>query len=295
LKITGYWKTTFDVTVLLLKNKRIFLLLGLGYAVFWILVVGIGSQASYLALVDGIRESGENVVGSFGAGIALFASVAASGLTATLSAEQQVYSAIVVLLIWLTTVWLLRQIMAGHKVRLRDGLYNAGAPIVPMFLLALVLLVQLTPIGIAIIGYGAAANTGLLQGGVEAMLFWIAAGLLTILSLYWITSTFFAMIIVTLQGTYPLQALRTAGEMVAGRRSALLMRLLWICIITAVSWLVILLPTILLTEWLTSFWGWVESVPIVPAVLVLLSTVSLIWSCAYIYVLYRKVIENDAA
>lgn len=295
LVLPGYWRLTGHVSALLFRYKKTFLLLGLLYAVFWIIIVGFGSQANYLSLVDGIRESGIEEVGHFGAGISLFASVAASGLTAALTIDQQIYSVILVLLIWLTTVWLLRQIMAGHSVRLRDGLYSAGAPIVALFLLVIVSLVQLLPLGIAIIAYQAAQISGLLEGGVEAMLFWVSAGLAGLLSLYWVTSTFFAMIVVTLPGTYPWHALRTAGDMVSGRRLRLLLRLLWMSLLVAVTWILVLLPAILLTEWMTSFWSWVQFVPIVPATLLILTTLSLIWSCAYIYMLYRKVIDNDQA
>jgi hypothetical protein len=44
---------------------------------------------------------------------------------------------------WLTTVWLLRNILAGHKIKLRDGIYGSGSPILPTFLVSLILIVDL--------------------------------------------------------------------------------------------------------------------------------------------------------
>jgi len=49
------------------------------------------------------------------------------GLSSGLSEVQQVYAGILLLITWLTTIWLLRNVMAGQKVKLRDGLYNASA------------------------------------------------------------------------------------------------------------------------------------------------------------------------
>jgi hypothetical protein len=192
-------------------------------------------------------------------------------------------------------VWLLRALLAGQKPRLRDGLYNAGAPIVPTLLVTLVLVVQLLPLAVVSIGYSAATASGLLSGGIEAMLFWTAALLLTVLSLYWATSTFMALIVVTLPGMYPLQALKSAGDLVVGRRVRILWRLLWILLLIAVIWSVIMIPTIIGDAWLKSVVPALAGVPLVPIILLLLGSVTIVVLAAYVYLLYRKVVEDDAA
>jgi hypothetical protein len=126
------------------------------------------------------------------------------------------------------------------------------------------------------------------------MLFWIAASLLTILSLYWLTSTLFALIVVTLPGTYPFKALRIAGDMVVGRRVRLLVRVLWMLVVLAVAWFIVLVPFILLDTWLKGMWPTIEWVPIIPVVLLIVSSISVMWVASYVYLLYRKVIEDDA-
>jgi hypothetical protein len=196
---------------------------------------------------------------------------------------------------WLTTVWLLRATFAGKKPKLRDGLYNAGAPILPTFLVGLLLLVQLLPVALAIVGYTSASATGLLNGGIEAMLFWSVALLLGTLSLYWITSTFFALIIVTLPGMYPFQAIKTAGDLVVGRRIRILLRLLWVALIVAVLWLVIMVPIILLDTWIKGMLPAIEWLPVVPVALLVMSTLTVVWVASYVYILYRKVVDDDAA
>lgn len=299
LRIPGVISMTVEVTRVLWGHKKLFLGVAAVYAVLFILLIGVGSQETYAQLSQTLREtSGGLFQGNWGelqqAGL-LFTSLATTGLGSGLAIEQQIYSVILALLVWLTTIWLLRHILGQRPVKLRDGLYNAGAPIVATFLIALVMIVQLLPAALAGIGYGAASASGLLQGGVEAMLFWIAAGCAILLSLYWVTSTFFAMVIVTLPGTYPLQALRTAGDMVVGRRVRILLRILWALCLTAFVWAIILIPVILFDSWIKSVWSAIQWMPLVPVTLLILTTVGLLWSTAYVYILYRKVIDDDAA
>ena len=160
--------------------------------------------------------------------------------------------------------------------------------------MTLVLILQLVPIGIAVIGYSAANSAGLLNGGVEAMLFWVAASFLAITSLYWITSTFFALIIVTLPGMYPGKALRTASDMVASRRLRILLRILWMLGVIIIAGAVIIIPTILIDTGLTNIWPVITKVPVVPVILMLFGVLTFIWSASYIYLLYRKVVDDDA-
>ena len=298
LKMPGYVGFTREVHRTVWGHRKLFLSLALFYAVLMGVMVGIASQDTYSTLTDTLRDTSGGVFeGNWGevgkAGLLLLTAMT-GGVTQELTEIQQVYAAIVILLTWLTTVWLLRNVLAGHAVKLRDGLYNAGSPIIAMFLVALVLVVQLLPLALAVIGYSAAAESGLLAGGVEAMLFWIAAGLLAVLSLYLITSTFMALIVVTIPGMYPLRALKTAGDLVIGRRIRILLRLLWLVLVIVLAWVIIMIPIILLDTWLKGIWPQIQWVPVIPLLLLAVTSVTVVWSAAYIYLLYRKVIADDA-
>lgn len=298
LHLPGYVAFTHSVNKTVWNFKKpLVLMVGL-YALLTAVFIGVGSQETYGSLLDILRETGQDAAGGdtdqLGQAALLFASLATSGLTGTLSEAQQVYGALLFLLTWLTTVWLLRARLAGHSVKLRDALYNAGAPIVSTILVVFVFVIQLLPIAIATIGYSAASASGLLEGGVEAMLFWAAAALLAVLSLYWITASFFALIIVTLPGMYPLRALQTAGDMVVGRRLRVLLRFIWMAMVIALAWAVILIPVILLDGWIKAVIPAISAVPIVPVTLLVTSSLSTVWSASYTYLLYRKVVEDDA-
>jgi hypothetical protein len=259
----------------------------------------MASQEVYTETSNALKDAGNEVLlgglGAVGQAGTVFATALSGGLAGETNASQQVYGSLIALLIWLTTVWLLRALLAGQKPRLRDGLYNAGAPIVPTFVVSLVLIVQLLPLALASIGFSAATASGLLDGGVEAMLFWAAAGLLSALSLYWATSTIVALIVVTLPGMYPLQALRTAGDLVVGRRMRLLLRLLWAAALAVIIWALIMIPAIMGDTWLKSVVPALAGVPLVPIILLLLGSVTIVVLAAYVYLLYRKVVEDDAA
>jgi len=267
------------------------------YAAATALMVGVASQDMYSSVKHFIdTSSGDIFKGGFGeigkAGL-LFVTVATTGgISQNLTEVQQVYAGFIVLLTWTTSIWLLRNILAGHKVKLRDGLYNSGSPIISTFLIILVFIIQLLPLALALIGYSAAMATGL--QGVEAMMFWIAGGLLAMLSLYWISSTFFALVIVTLPGMYPFQALKTAGDLVIGRRLRIIFRIIWMILVVVVTWAVIMIPVIMLDSWAKSFWPAIAWAPIVPLTLLILGALTIIWISSYVYLLYRKVVADDA-
>jgi hypothetical protein len=293
--LPGLIALTHTVNKTLWKYKRIFIPLALIYIALYLVLVGALSQDTYSSLSDAMQQTSDEVAsGDIGAvtqaGI-LFLTIASSGGGSTTTETQQIFSVILILMVWLTTVWLLRNLMAGHKVKLRDGLYNSGAPIFSTFLVVLLIAVQLLPIAIAAIGYSAATASGLLAGGVEAMLFWVAAALLALLSLYWITSSVLALIIVTLPGMYPYQAIKTAGDLILGRRVKILIRWIWMGLVLLVAWVVVIIPIILFDMWVKSLWPAIEWLPIVPLTVVAMGAVSAVWVSTYAYTVYRKVVD----
>jgi hypothetical protein len=269
------------------------------YAILSGLLVGLASQETYTTLSDTLRTaSGDIFEGNWGeigkAGLLLTTSISGSLTTAPTEA-QQIYAGLIGLLIWLTTVWLLRAAKAGQKPRFRDGLYNAGAPIISTLAVSLVLLVQLIPAALAVIAFSAGLNSGFLQGGVESMIFSVAALLLIVLSVYWVTSTVIALVVITLPGMYPLQALKTAGDLVIGRRLRILLRWAWLALLVVITWTFVMIPVIIFDTWLKGILPAIGWLPIVPVTLLAMSSLTIVAVAAYVYLLYRKVVEDDAA
>lgn len=302
LTLPGYWAFTDYVRKTLWNNKLLVLRLIVIYALVAVATAGLASQDVYTQARDLLDTTGQDTfagvwgeVGKAGMLLASGATGAFNSASTDAEAPQQIFAGLAALLLWLTTVWLLRAILAGKRPKLRDGLYNAGTPLLSTLVVALVIFAQLIPIAIAFFGYGAAAVSGLIQaGGVTAMLFWTVAALLAVLSAYWLTSTMIALVVVTLPGMYPLQALRTAGDLVIGRRIRILLRMLWMILHVVVVWAVIAIPFILFDGWLKSVVPAINWLPLVPILLLLLSSFTVVWSASYIYLLYRKIVDDDA-
>lgn len=294
LHLPGYMSFTWMVTGTLYGQRRTYASLAVVYAVLTGLLVGLGSQDTFSQLTSFLKSSplltsGWGHIGQ--AGLLFLASATGGISNPNPNSIQAIFGFLLILMVWLTTVWLLRVQLMGHSPRMRDGLYSAGSPIISMILVTFFGLIQLIPLAVAVI----VASALIAFSGALAMLVWLLVCVLIALSLYWLTSTFFAMIIVTLPGMYPWQAIRTAGDLVIGRRIRILLRILWATLVTAISWVIIMLPIILLDVWLSALWKPFGSIPIVPLVLLLLSTISLIWLSGYVYMLYRRVVDDDAA
>ena len=297
--IPGYLALTFGVNKVLWKNKVIFIRLTLFYAILSAVLVGLASQDIYSSLRDTITTTSGDLfsgnLGGLGESTLLVLSAAFGLFNQSPNEIQQLYAFLLFILVWLSTVWLLRSIMAGNKVIVRDGLYNSFAPFLSTLFVSLILIVQLLPVALAMIGYSAAINSGLLDnGGVESMLFWAVVTLLVTLSLYWITTTFMALIVVTIPGTYPMAALRAGGDIVVGRRVRILLRLLWMVFVVLLVWLIVMIPIVFLDGWLKELWPAIDFVPVVPVCLLIASSFSLVWSSSYIYILYRKIVDGSS-
>lgn len=296
----GYLEFTAFVSKLIVKNWKILSLVVVLYSVFGALFIGLVSQDVYNQFGQVLRDTGDDVfsgnLGKLGQSALLLISSVMSGTTSPFGdGQSQVAAAFVGIMFWLVVVWIMRNIVAGKKVRLRDSLYNSGAPLISTMVISVVVFIQLLPVALVVIGYAAATQTGLIAaGGVEAMVFWVAAGLLALMSIYWLSSTFIALVVVTLPGMYPFEALKIAGDLVIGRRLRIILRMLWAGACVLVFSIVILLPLTLLDSWLSGLWGWYQAVPTVPVAILLVGSVSLLWTISYIYLLYRRMVDDNA-
>jgi len=299
LKLPGYWAFTAFVLKTFTTHKRLFLWLVVIFALLEAVFVGLASQDLYSQLSALLDNTSDGTFtgfwGSVGQAGLLLLSGMSGGLTPELTEAQQIYSVIIFLLTWLTTVWLLRALLSGNKPRIRDGLYNAGAPIVPTGIILMVLVLQLLPVTIGVIAMNAAISTHLFDTGIVAIHVSIAVGLLAVVSLYLITSTVIALVVVTLPGMYPMQALRAAGDLVVGRRIRLLLRIGWALLGAVLSWGIVVLFVILADRGIKQLLPVLDWLPLVPVTIVFMSAAAVVWMSGYVYLLYRKVVEDDAA
>ena len=295
--INGYIAFTKDVISHLWLHKAVFSRLILLYSVLTVLFVGIASQANYLQLSDMIKETGSDLFsGGWGevgkAGLLVLAGIT-GGLAQTPSESQQIYGAVIFIGLWLATVWLMRAQLKGAKPKMRDGLYNSGTPIFATIVVFILFVLQLIPAALAVIVYNSALGAGLLDQGVVAMAFSIAAFLLVVLSIYLAISSFMALVIVTLPGMYPWRALQISGDLVVGRRLRLLLRMVWALVCVALTWIIVMVPIFLTVNWFQSSFAFSENWPVIPALILLMSSISIVFIASYVYLLYRKVVDSE--
>ncbi len=299
LELPGYWSFTNFVRRTLWQNRKLFGGLVLVYIVATIVISGFGAQESYANLSDTLKESGGDLfqgnVGAVGQASLLLLSAVTTGLSPDLTQAQSVLGGLALFFAWLATIWLLRNTLAGHHPRLRDGLYNSGSPVLATVIVGFIITVQLLPSAIALIIYSAAQTSGLLESGVSAMLVWTSVILFIMLSVYWLTSSLIALVVVTLPGMNPMHAIRTAGDLVVGRRLRVLFRLAWLGFIVILTWALIVIPIILFDDWIKQIIPAISWLPLVPLVIISLGAVTVVYATSYLYLLYRRIVDDDAA
>lgn len=192
-----------------------------------------------------------------------------------------VFGVVIFLVLWLTTIFLVRHIMAGHQIKLRDGLYNAMAPLVSAFVVFVVGVVQCLPLFLLTIAYSAALKTEFLATPFYALVFFVFAALMILASGYLLSGTLMAFVAVTAPGLYPMEALRTAAEMMMGRRVRFILRLLVLMILLAVVWAIVMAPLLLMGA----------PMEVLSVVIIILACFSCIYTAIYLYLYYRWMIK----
>ena len=289
LRLPGYIAFSRHVWQVIWDNRKLFLKFLLLYAILSIVIMGALNQDAYVTLRNGLNEVSTEL--DLDRVFTLFTTAVtdSSGQDATFAG--QLTAGLFLLLGWLTTVWILRQRLVGDEIRLRDALYNAGAPILSTLMLLLFAIVQLLPLTLVLLAYTVITGAGVinLSIDIENMAAFLAVVVMAVMTLYWLTTTLIALVMVTKQGIYPFQALRMAGDIVVGRRLRVMYRLLFMVIPVIVLWVLVLAPIIILDNAIQIDW-----LPLVQIFTLILSTVTLIWVASYIYILYRFIIEDDS-
>ena len=194
-----------------------------------------------------------------------------------------VFGVLIFLVIWLMSVFLVRHEMAGRKIKLRDGFFNAMTPLISVLVVFLVALVQCVPIFLLIIAYSAAIKTEFLVTPVYALMFWAFAGLMILISGYLLSSSLIALVAVSAPGLYPIKALSAASDLMVGRRVRFVLRLLVLILVVMAIWAVLVLPL--------SLWNLPEMV--LTAAVTIVGCFTSMFVAVYLYIYYRSLIDND--
>jgi hypothetical protein len=257
----------------------LFLGLALTYGVLNILLVrGFSSGANVSSLKHQLSQAASGNVGQLAVGFSVFVSLLASSGNSS-SATAGAYQIFLGLVISLATIWVLRQVMAGERVRLRDAFYKGMYPLIPFIFVLLVVLLQTVPFLIGGGLYNLVVTNGIAVYTSEKLLWGLLFFVLTVISVYMLCSSLFALYIVTLPDMTPMKALRSARQLVRYRRPSVFRKLLFLPVALLVIAAAIMVPII------------VFAAPIAPWVLFVLAMIGLIILHAYMYTLYRELLR----
>lgn len=298
LELPGLLHHACTTFIKIFKNWRLFLPLLILVVALNIILVGLLSEDTYLKFQKAIDDTNNSLTqGKVGnvakAGLLLVSTITTGGLTNGMTEVQQVFAVFLAIVVWLVTIYILRQNLVGNKIQLRDALYNALTPFISTFCVLAVVFLQLIPIFLVIIVYSTAIATEFLATPFYALLVFLFALPLVILSVYWLSSSSLALAIVTAPGLYPIVSLRVAADLVAGRRFKLIARLIYLVFVLSIIWIVTLLPIILLDLKLKPIFSWLAGIPVVPFSMLLVSCFSVIYIAAYFYLFYRRILDYD--
>jgi hypothetical protein len=224
-------------------------------------------------LFDGANSALSNsnkftsALGSYGS---ILSSVGNSDQTATMQSVLLIIESLVI-------IWALRHLFSGEKISVKQAYYHSMAPLIPFLLVLFVIILQLLPLTIgsallAVILSTLYGNT--VVGGLFSILFVLLAAW----SIYMLTSSVFAMYIVTLPNMQPLQALRSAKNLVKSKRWQLVRRLLFLPFFIIIVMGIFIVPLIIFAQFL-----------VVPMFFVL-AMFSVLFAHTYLYGLYKRLL-----
>ena len=297
LEVPGIMYHIFATFRVIFKNWKLFLPLLALSVILAIMFVGLMSESNYRQfqdILDQTTESmGMNDIGNFAkSGLLLISTITTGGLSGDSSESATVFAVIIFLILWLTTIFLLRHRLADHKVKLRDGLYNAMTPLLSTFVVFAIAVIQCIPIFLLIIVYSAAAQTGFLNTPFYALVFFIFAAVMILISGYLLSSSLIALVAVTAPGIYPMRALHAASDLMMGRRVKFILRLVALFFALVIIWVIVMLPLILFDLLMRNF-EWTEYVPFIPVCLLTMTCFTGIYISAYLYLYYRWMLNYD--
>ncbi len=296
LKVPGIMHHVFATFKMIFKNWKLFLPFLVLMVVASIALVGVTNEETYHKFQEAIEQTsaqtGAREIGNFAkAGLILFSVVTTGSFANTTSEAAVIFGILMFLIIWLVTIFIVRYKLAKREIKLRDALYNATTPLISSFVVFVVALVQCIPLFVLMIAFSAAVQTEFLATPFYALLFLAFAILMILISSYLLSSSLIALIAVSAPGLYPVRALRTASELMMGRRVRFVLRLVALIIVVGLMWVVVMIPLILFDLAMKNF-AWASAIPFIPVCLLTMSYFTAIYVSAYLYLYYRWLLKN---
>ena len=270
-------KLLWQALDMLRKNWKLFGGILLIYLLANILLVGGLNGGDLQTVKDNIKDIFTGNFSQLSSGLALFVFLITSS-TSNASQDGSGYQGLLFILISLILIWTIRRAYAKSKVRIRDAFYGGVYPLIPFLLVLVVVFLQLIPFLFGTFLYNILIGGGIAAFTIEKIIAAAILLLLSVLSLYMVLSSIFALYIVTLPDMTPMKALRSARELVRYRRLQILRKLIFLPIALVLLAALIMVPLVIFAT------------PAAPYIFFALTAVGLAIVHTYIYGLYRELI-----
>jgi hypothetical protein len=276
-KLPSAWRLSAQAAQLIARRPLLFVGIAAVYAALTLILVrGFGAGVD----VNGLKaelDLGSSGLAQLLTGVSVLTAMFTSSGTSA-GDTSGAYQLVLGLIISLATIWAARQTLAGQKVGLRDVFYKGIYPLVPFVLVLLVVIVQTLPLLIGVWLYATVTTNGIIASTAEQVIWAVVCLVLVAISLYMLCSSLLALIIVTLPDMRPLQALRSARQLVRYRRGQVFRKLLYLPFALLVLTAIIMVPSILFAAgfavWLFFVW----------------TTLLLLIINIYVYTLYKALL-----
>lgn len=255
------WKTLLGIVI-------VYLILNIVFA------SGLGTISSSISNIkDNLQTSGQ--LGSALGGLGTLVGSAGANSSQT----GAILQSFLIVLESLVIIWALRHLLANQKITVKNAYYRAMTPLIPFLLIIGVIIIQLLPVVLGSAIASAILSAIFNASGALTFSFAVIFVLLAAWSIYMLSSTIFALYIVTLPDMEPLKALRSAKNLVKYRRWPILRRILFLPIFIFIVMAVAIVPLI--------YWATFLAAP----VFYFLGMVAILFIHTYLYSLYRSLLE----
>jgi hypothetical protein len=242
------------------------------YAIlYFVLVMGFSLSFSWQ---QELALSGSKVSNALSSVFSVFGSSALNGGTG--SDATVLIQFLLFLLASLAFIWALRRLQALKDVKITDAYYIGSATLVQTLIVTVVLLAALVPLaigsGLLSVSLQAGASSG------EIAIVSLIAGILLLVSFYFLAMLWPAFYIATLPGSKPWASLKSAAAITKKRRFNILRKIIFFATLTFLSLFVIIFLIALIAA------------AIVPIAVFLLLIILFGLTHTYLYSLYRSLL-----
>jgi hypothetical protein len=169
-------------------------------------------------------------------------------------------------------------LFSGENIRIKHAYYHSSSSLIPFVIVLFVIILQLLPITLSSAAFAIVLSSIVSNALVQAIFTFIfVAG--AFWSLYMVSSSIFALYIVTLPNMEPRSALRSAKNLVHFRRWQVVRKILFLPFFIVLAMGLVIVPLILYAKFLVS------------PVFFILSMLSILFVHTYLYTLYKGLLE----